>query len=261
MAAAKHNPQAEVTSGAAVSLNDAVHKHIGRILASGQNFFERLGLEEKTTDRATVRKKYRLVALSCHPDKCKHPKATEAFQLLSEAFECLHDDLMQQVHIQQLSAERQKADKRARLKMSRKRKGRGRSKQRKKRAKGVKVRSWKQVEADLRRREMEDRVRRQNFVSAQSAKYTKRSLIQLVRRAQDICQTLDERAGMGDTLGLWKKEEPPPEPPNPLERFRQRPEPPPIDNTDYNSLLSEIISHLHAAHNYRDLDDEVNEFQ
>ena len=48
MAAAKHNPQAEVTSGAAVSLNDAVHKHIGRILASGQNFFERLGLEEKT---------------------------------------------------------------------------------------------------------------------------------------------------------------------------------------------------------------------
>lgn len=173
MAAAKHNPQAEVTSGATLSLNDAVHKHISRILASGQNFFERLGLEEKTVralkllmhcivsrysyytharnDRLSAHHRVffinvrRLTALlweknidwwHCHAiqTSANIPKPQrlfqggvvcmraalmpricilrrirpwnmcfcccwihKAFQLLSEAFECLHDDLMQQV--------------------------------------------------------------------------------------------------------------------------------------------------------------------
>ena len=43
--------------------------------------------------------------------------------------------------------------------------------------------------------------------------------------------------GMGDTLGLWKQEAPPPSPPNPLNRFRERPEPPKEDDTDYNTCV------------------------
>ena len=41
----------QVNAGAPAASKDPVHEHISRIFASGQNFFERLGLEEKTVGR------------------------------------------------------------------------------------------------------------------------------------------------------------------------------------------------------------------
>jgi hypothetical protein len=39
-----------------------------------------------------IKKKYRKMAIIVHPDRCKHPRATEAFQRISEAYETLSDD-------------------------------------------------------------------------------------------------------------------------------------------------------------------------
>ena len=41
----------QVNASAPAASKDPVHEHISRIFASGQNFFERLGLEKKTVGR------------------------------------------------------------------------------------------------------------------------------------------------------------------------------------------------------------------
>lgn len=43
--------------------------------------------------------------MRCHPDKVSHPRAKAAFQLLSEAFDCLHDDVQQSIYIDKLKSQ------------------------------------------------------------------------------------------------------------------------------------------------------------
>ena len=40
-----------------------------KMILKARNHFERLGLEMKETDRSTIRKAYRKMALKVHPDK------------------------------------------------------------------------------------------------------------------------------------------------------------------------------------------------
>ena len=63
--------------------------------------------------------RYRRVALRCHPDKVPHPKAKEAFQKLSEAFDCLHDDVQQAMYIEKLRDRVEAAKIRAKKKAAR----------------------------------------------------------------------------------------------------------------------------------------------
>ena len=65
-----------------------------RIL-KGKSHFERLGLEARQYTSSEVRKAYRGVAIKVHPDKCSDPQATEAFQILSEAFDVLSNSRTQ----------------------------------------------------------------------------------------------------------------------------------------------------------------------
>jgi len=52
-----------------------------------------------------LQKKYRKQALLVHPDKCKDPKANEAFKLLTEAFDTLREVLSQENYLRQLQTE------------------------------------------------------------------------------------------------------------------------------------------------------------
>jgi DnaJ family protein C protein 8 len=49
-----------------------------------KNPFDILDVTPETTI-ADIQKKYKRMALLLHPDKCKHPKATEAFDIMKKA--------------------------------------------------------------------------------------------------------------------------------------------------------------------------------
>ena len=73
---------------------------VSHILAQGpRDYFAVLSLPRAPVEASQVRKAYRGAALKVHPDKCSDPRATEAFKLLSEAFECLADPSLQQLHL------------------------------------------------------------------------------------------------------------------------------------------------------------------
>lgn len=65
---------------------------VNRILwAFKLNPYERMGLRfDSTMD--DVKKQFRKVSLLVHPDKCKHPQASAAFEVLGEALKQLSDE-------------------------------------------------------------------------------------------------------------------------------------------------------------------------
>lgn len=64
---------------------------IKRILSDKTNFYEVMGLPKTCTEKE-IKKAYKKLALKLHPDKCKHPKAEEAFKIIAEAVAVLQDD-------------------------------------------------------------------------------------------------------------------------------------------------------------------------
>lgn len=55
-----------------------------------QDFYERLGVA-KDTSPEEIKKAYRKMALSWHPDRSKSPEADEQFRAISEAYGTLSD--------------------------------------------------------------------------------------------------------------------------------------------------------------------------
>lgn len=64
-------------------------QEIKRILRT-KNLYEILGVP-KNVDDDELRRRYKRLALTCHPDKCKHPQAEEAFKAVGKAFSTLSD--------------------------------------------------------------------------------------------------------------------------------------------------------------------------
>ena len=175
---------------------------IGAILTSA-DFFARLGLPRQKIAPADVRKAYRRRALQCHPDKTDHPRANEAFQQLSEAFECLHDEKAQAAYLLVAIRQQQKQQQQRDHKRRRSDDGGG---SKKRRSGGStagatwyqRARSWADIERELARREKIERAIRAQFVASQSSKFSCREAERLLLRAQKICRTLDERKSDGD---------------------------------------------------------------
>jgi len=68
------------------------HNEVNRILGAFKlNPFEQLGIKFDTT-REDIRKHYRKVSLLVHPDKCSHPRAGDAFDILGQAQATLVQD-------------------------------------------------------------------------------------------------------------------------------------------------------------------------
>ena len=176
---------------------------IGAILTS-DDFFARLDLPRQKIAPVDVRKTYRRRALQCHPDKTDHPRANEAFQQLSEAFECLHDEKAQAAYLlaairqqQQQQQQQQQRDHKRRRSDD----GGGSKKRRSGSTTGAtwyqRARSWADIERELARREEVERAIRARFVASQSSKFSCREAERLLLRAQKICRTLDERKSDG----------------------------------------------------------------
>lgn len=53
---------------------------------AAKDYFEVLAIPSTCRDDNEVRKAYMKRSRRCHPDKCQHPRATEAFQRIAEAF-------------------------------------------------------------------------------------------------------------------------------------------------------------------------------
>jgi DnaJ family protein C protein 8 len=65
---------------------------VNRILGAFKlNPFEQMGLRFDATHEEAKRQ-YRKVSLMIHPDKCKHPLATSAFEVLGNANQQLQDE-------------------------------------------------------------------------------------------------------------------------------------------------------------------------
>jgi DnaJ family protein C protein 8 len=64
-----------------VDRDNEVNRILGTFLL---NPFEQMGLRYDATQEE-VKRQYRKISLLIHPDKCKHPKATDAFELLGNA--------------------------------------------------------------------------------------------------------------------------------------------------------------------------------
>ena len=62
---------------------------VNRVIRT-KNYYDILGVS-KTANDAELKKAYRKLALKFHPDKCKVPKADEAFKQVGRAFAVLKD--------------------------------------------------------------------------------------------------------------------------------------------------------------------------
>jgi curved DNA-binding protein CbpA len=181
----------------------AASEAIANILAS-DDFFARLGLPRQKAEPAEVRRTYRRRALQCHPDKTDHPRANEAFQQLSEAFECLHEEKSQAAYLRTALQQHRREEQRH---QKRKRGDGGGGDGKKRSAAGgtwyQRARSWADIERELARREEAERVMRAQFVASQSSKFNSREAERLLLRAQKICRTLDERRTSDAVNPLW----------------------------------------------------------
>jgi len=85
-AAAKQAAAADIASSKA-SISFADRKEVDRVLAAGSDY----GVLKLApgADSASVKKRYREMAIQLHPDKCKAPKAGDAFHRLVKAYQQL----------------------------------------------------------------------------------------------------------------------------------------------------------------------------
>eukprot|EP00917_Polyrhabdina_sp_WS-2016_P031848 GHVP01067953.1.p1 GENE.GHVP01067953.1~~GHVP01067953.1.p1 ORF type:complete len:378 (+),score=46.51 GHVP01067953.1:23-1135(+) len=67
---------------------------INKVLNNRNDYYKVLDVKKDDKNfEAMVKKKYKKMALLMHPDKCKHPKADEAFKVLSVATQTLTDPI------------------------------------------------------------------------------------------------------------------------------------------------------------------------
>lgn len=71
-------------------MTDAEYPEVKKVLEA-KTLYEVLCVEEKCT-ADEVKRGYKKLAMKVHPDRCKHPNATSAFQRISHAYQVLSDE-------------------------------------------------------------------------------------------------------------------------------------------------------------------------
>lgn len=73
-------------------------KIVEEILSIKQTDYYKVLKVEKDASDVEIKKSYRKLAIKLHPDKNKHPKASEAFKVIAKAFEILGDDSKRKIY-------------------------------------------------------------------------------------------------------------------------------------------------------------------
>ncbi|CAE7394974.1 unnamed protein product [Symbiodinium sp. CCMP2456] len=244
---------------------------VEKILAAS-NPFVRLELELEAVDVAVVRSHYRRLALAVHPDKCKEPKAKEAFQALSEAFERLSSAVGQAQCLREAGLQAKAAAAAgAKAKVSRSRGsgpepdgGAPTAEDRK--ARWWDTKTWEEFEERLRHRERAEAALRLRYCSGLRLRFSTKKMREQVRAAERSVEHLDRNCGLAES-SLW-----PPESTQAardleeeVQKARQTEPWPGAANellVDYNERLElndpqmalqrllELLTHLRAVHRY-----------
>ena len=73
-------------------------KLVEEILTIKHTDYYRVLKVDKSANEIEIKKSYRKLAIKLHPDKNKHPKASEAFKVIAKAFEILGDDSKRKIY-------------------------------------------------------------------------------------------------------------------------------------------------------------------
>ncbi|CAK9059562.1 unnamed protein product [Durusdinium trenchii] len=157
------------------------------------NLFARLELPVERVEVATVRSQYRRLALAVHPDKCQDPRAKEAFQLLSEAFEQLSSETLQ--------AQLLGATGRARPAPQ----GRGPAQADETKAHWWDTKTWEEFEERLRHRDRAEQALRRQYCGGLRARFATRKVRGQVFAAERSVEHLDRQKGLPESP-LWPPE-------------------------------------------------------
>lgn len=237
---------------------------VAKILAAS-NPFARLQLELEAVDVAIVRSQYRRLALAVHPDKCKEPKAKEAFQALSEAFERLSSAVGQAQCLREAGAKAAKVSKRGSPGPEPPENG-GAPTAEDRKARWWDTKTWEEFEERLRHRERAEAALRLRYCSGLRLRFSTKKMREHVRAAERSVEHLDRNMGLAESF-LWPPEstqsardleeevakarqtEPWPGAANELlPDYNERPE----LNDPQMALqrLLELLTHLRAVHRY-----------
>lgn len=149
---------------------------VAQIISAREDAFAVLGFsaDEPEIEPAAIRSAFRKRALIVHPDKCADERAADAFRVLSEAFENMHNPAEQQ-RLRRAAAQSSEPSS-------------------KKRRAAPSARSWKEWEVQLRQYEELEEC----FRSMQRSRYANRRAASTLRKAERVCVELDERAAILD---------------------------------------------------------------
>lgn len=163
-------------------------------MLSCKNFYARLGLTTEFTPKPLVRQCYYKLALLVHPDKCADVRATEAFKLISEAFDTLYDVEAQEAYLIRLSQPPPKRTKRSGTQTK--------SNAAKPRPSWWQKRSMEEILRDLKQREAEEQALRDQFTANMKSRFALKRTTRDLQAASRICEELDKEQAIIDSE-LW----------------------------------------------------------
>eukprot|EP00927_Polykrikos_kofoidii_P077771 TRINITY_DN74684_c0_g1_i1.p1 TRINITY_DN74684_c0_g1~~TRINITY_DN74684_c0_g1_i1.p1 ORF type:complete len:335 (-),score=63.83 TRINITY_DN74684_c0_g1_i1:152-1156(-) len=165
-------------------------------ILAATSLFEALGLEKRVYEPSTVKQRYKQLALKVHPDKCSDPRAKEAFQRVSKAFDALHTRESQERHLRERGRRKDStAPHRQKHGSDGAREGTA----------WWDTGTWAEFERRFKKRERMEAALRAKFFTHVQGKFQHRKLRQQVFSAERSCEQLDRLKKIGES-DLWAPE-------------------------------------------------------
>eukprot|EP00747_Dinoflagellata_sp_TGD_P170602 gnl/TRDRNA2_/TRDRNA2_202573_c0_seq1.p1 gnl/TRDRNA2_/TRDRNA2_202573_c0~~gnl/TRDRNA2_/TRDRNA2_202573_c0_seq1.p1 ORF type:complete len:419 (+),score=46.32 gnl/TRDRNA2_/TRDRNA2_202573_c0_seq1:91-1347(+) len=202
--------------------------------------FACLGLPDKEATPETVKRCYRQLAITIHPDKCKVPGATVAFQKISEAFEQLSSLLGQRKYLKSLAARSDTGDIQVPGRHVPGLQRTTTASPRPSAASWWKTKTWAEFDARWKNREAAEAALQQSFRTRKSETHQLRSLRQSITLAERLVRTRDVQVRIAET-DLWPPAGLPDQDPD-----ANRPE---LDNIEFaTQRLVKLVEYLRCQH-------------
>lgn len=167
--------------------------------------FATFGFPEARCEPAGVKARYRQLALRVHPDKCEHPRANEAFQRLSQAFEVLGSTAAQERLLREAARAAAAPCGRGSRRAGGAAGGAGAKATPGDNKAWWDTKTWDEFDRRFKRREEIEAMLKAKYMSHMQGKYFHRRLRRQVLDAERSCEHLDRAKGVTDSE-LWPPE-------------------------------------------------------